>query len=115
MPSPSEHAANGFSGAGSHNQQSAFASQASTVEQNDDEREMLRHDAQLEQKQTASWERPLTVQESRQNDNASPVDDLPLKDWQELEVRYERDMQAAIQHEQSIIDEIEWVMKACVC
>lgn len=52
-------------------------------------------------------------EENSEDQNADPMADLPLKDWQELETRFERDMEAAIQHEQSIMDEIEWIMKAC--
>ena len=40
-----------------------------------------------------------------------PSEPPPAKDWEELEARYAREMDAAIQKEASIMAEIETVMK----
>lgn len=113
MPSSNNSEVNGCSRAGPQNQQSTFASQASTVAQQDNRHETIPDDTGLEENPTASGEGPLNVQDSRQNVN--PMEDLLPKDWEELEMRYEREMEAAVQHEQSIMDEIEWIMKVCGC
>ena len=113
MPPPNNFEVNGFLGVRSQNSQATVASQASTLTQQDNRDGTPRNDAQTDLGPMASWGRPLIVQENRQH--ADPAEDLPLKDWHELETRYERDMAAAIHHENSILDEIEWVMKACAC
>jgi hypothetical protein len=113
MPSPGNFEGNGFSRIGSQNHQSTSASQASTLVPQENRRETFHTDAPVEGASAEGWERPEVVQESRQSEDIDPMEDLPGKDWEELEMRYERDMEAATQHEQSIIDEIEWVMKAC--
>lgn len=119
MPSPSNFEVNGFAGAGSQIHQSTFAAEASTPAEQENRNEMSDDDndddAQLEQKPMNFSELSLTSQESQQDENVHTMEDLPLKDWEELQSRYEREMEAAIQHEQSIVNEVEWVMKACVC
>jgi hypothetical protein len=113
MPSASSFYVNGFSGVGSQNQYSTLASQTSTIAQQDDRDDMIRVSAQPDKGSGTSSDRPLIVQENQQAEYADPMEELPSKDWEELEARYERDMKAAIQHEQAIMSEIEWVMKAC--
>lgn len=115
MPSLSNFEVNGFSGTGSQNPQSTFQSQASVLAQQDNENETAGSGMNPEKRPAASWGRPLILQEDRQGENTDPMEDLPSKSWEELETRYERDMEAAIQHEQSIVDEIEWVMKVRDC
>ncbi|KAF7510755.1 hypothetical protein GJ744_006121 [Endocarpon pusillum] len=87
---------NGFLGVGPQNQHSNFATQASTLVQQENEVGLLGYGELAEDGLTASCD---------------PMEDLPSKDWEELETRFDGDMEAAVQHEQSIIDEIEWVMK----
>lgn len=53
------------------------------------------------------------AEETQPEEIIDPMQELPPKDWEELEMRYEREMEAVIQHEQSVMEEIEWVMKAC--
>jgi hypothetical protein len=113
MPSPGNFEVIGFSRIGSHNHQSTSVSQASTLVSQESRCETLRTGAPFEGASTESWERPQVVQESQRIEDFDPMEDLPVKDWEGLEMRYERDMEAAIQHEQSLIDEIEWVMKVC--
>ena len=115
MPFASNSAINGFSGSGSQKPQSTFASQASTLATQDNRDEMIRDVAQPDEGPGTSTERSLTVRDNQHEGYANPIEDLPLKDWKELEARYERDMEAAIQNEQTIMAEIEWVMKACDC
>lgn len=110
MPSSGNFAVNGFSGAESVDQESKHATQEAALVQKDTRDKMPHNDAQFEGT-APSWDGPLTVQESQQRENADPMEGLSPKDWEELEVRYGRDMEVAIQHEQSIIDEIEWVMQ----
>jgi hypothetical protein len=114
MPSQSDFEVNGFTGAALHHQPS-FASQASTVKPERNEDEAPRNGARHQEILGASLEGQITLQETRAEEHNDPTEDLPSKDWEELEARYELDMEAAIQHEQSIMDEIEWVMKACYC
>lgn len=113
MTSPIKFEVSGFSGTGSKRQHSTFALQPSTLKQQSNEDEMHDDGAQVLEGPPGSWQRPLVIQETRNDDFGNPNDGLPLKDWEGLEARYEQDMEAAIQHEQSILDEIEWVMKVC--
>ena len=77
-----------------------FTTQASTPVQQENEEGLLGYGELAEDVLMASCD---------------PMEDLPSKDWEELETRYDGDMEAAVQHEQSIIDEIEWVMKVGGC
>lgn len=91
---------NGFLGEESQKQRSSFATQTSTLVQQEHE------------------QGPFGQATSADNGTMTfcdPMDDLPSKDWEELETRYDGEMEAAVQHEQSIIDEIEWVMKVSGC
>jgi Neuraminidase (sialidase) len=104
---------NGFPESGPLTQQSTFASQASTLAQQDGENETLLTSAALGNGSAASWGRPLVTQKNQQGESLDPMEDLQPKNWEELDNRYERDMEAAILQEQSILTEIEWVMKVC--
>jgi hypothetical protein len=73
---------------------------------------MITNDCQLGNDTAKAWAMPLVEQDDRQITPGDPTKNLPTKDWEELQARYERDMEASIQNEQSIMDEIEWVMKA---
>jgi hypothetical protein len=109
MPPLSNFEANGLSGAASQIQPSTFPSQASTLAQQDIGTDAS--GANVREGPGALSGRSSMSQGNQPSEDMDPVEDLPLKDWEELETRYEREMEAAIQHEQSIIDEIEWVMK----
>ncbi len=100
MPSSTNFEVTGFLGAGSQNQQSNFATQASTLVQQEHEEVPLG-------KAVLAEDGPMV--------SCDPLEELPSKDWEELETRYDGEMEAAVQHEQSIIDEIEWVMKVSSC
>jgi len=105
--------ANGISGAAWQHQPSAFPSQTSTLAQQDTGTEIAASGANVEEEPAAS-SGSLSMEHGNQPcEDIDPMEDLPSKDWEELEKRYEREMEAAIQHEQSIIDEIEWVMQVC--
>lgn len=112
MPSESGLVVDGFSGVESDSQRLKVASHVSTMAQPEKGDEMADNDGHVKDL-SAPWERPLMGEESPHSESGDPMEDLPPNDWEELEVRYERDMEDATQQEQSIINEIEWVMKAC--
>lgn len=100
LPSSTNFEVNGFLGVGPQNQHSNLATQASTLVQQENEVGLLGYGELAEDAPMASCD---------------PMEDLTSKDWEELETRFDGDMEAAVQHEQSIIDEIEWVMKVSGC
>ncbi len=114
MPSTGNFQINGFSGLSSQNQNPTFASQTSTEAAQDEKEEVIHDMTQPEKRSRSPNQQPLIVHENQKEDYTDPLVDLPLKDWEELEARYEQDMAAAIQREQAVMDEIEWVLKACV-
>lgn len=72
-------------------------------------------EAQADEGPESGTKRSSTVLDTQHEGSINPMEDLPLKDWEELETRYERDMEAAIRNEQAVMAEIEWVMKVCDC
>lgn len=102
----------GFGGSASETPQSTPGPRAPSEAQPDRESTMMQKDAHLDKGLKRPRENPLIVQEDRQNASADPKEDLPSKDWEELESRFEREMEATVQQEQSTMDEIKWIMKA---
>jgi hypothetical protein len=104
---------NGLSGAASQDQPSTFPSQASTLTQQDAGIGTAAGGANVEQGPAGLSGSSSMAHDNQPSEDMDPMEELPPKDWEELERRYEGEMEAAIQHEQSIIDEIEWVMQVC--
>jgi hypothetical protein len=103
MPSPGPFEANGVAGGSWDSQQPAFGSQPSTLAQTNGQDDAM--------DQSTLPPSGINEQENQRDEIGDPLEELQPKDWEELEARYERDMEAAIQHEQAIMDEIEWVAK----
>jgi hypothetical protein len=113
MHSRNNFEANGLPGAAPQDQPSAFPSQASTLAQQDTGTGAAASGANVEEGPTTSSGSSSMQHDNGPSEDLDPMEALPLKDWEELENRYEQEMEAAIQNEQSIIDEIEWVMSVC--
>ena len=43
--------------------------------------------------------------------SSETLQDLLPKDWKDLEARYDEEMNAAVKHEQSIMEELDWVLQ----